>query len=91
MPRRSLTAKQRASSAQAKLLAAMWGRGQSRPVGGYIDPTVRACVERGWIVPNGEVGKYPNGETYQSHVVSGAGLLALESFLMEARLKGSFA
>lgn len=73
------------SKTQAHFLAHFWGEGKVYHLGGCDTPTAIVCVEQGWIIPNGDVGKFPNGQEWIGHAVSNLGLLALEKYLMRGR------
>ena len=76
------------SSAQAKMIAHSWLSGQKRTQGSsYIDPTLAACIKRGWMTPTGKTGKYPNGSDYIEYYLSGTALDALETFPREQRYR----
>ncbi len=71
----------RPSTAQAKELAHIWSAYPHRvAIGSAMDSTWSACVKRGWLVPSGEHGVYPNGERYEWHVISQNGLIALRDY-----------
>lgn len=73
------------SRAQAKLLAGLWS-GFHRPIPvadrGHGDPTVAACVRRGWLGPTEFTGTYPNGEPFAMHDITDAGIDALTRYLL---------
>ncbi len=79
------------SSAQAKFLARLWAQGRATGVNttpdGWVDPTTNACVNRGWLVPNGKTSHTGNGTPQADHVVSDDGLDAIETYFREARYK----
>jgi hypothetical protein len=80
----------KASAAQAKTIARLWGDGAATcRVGGFEIPTVAVCVKRGWLVPNGKTGTFPSGAPWTEHVVSERGLDALEDYLRDTRYKRS--
>lgn len=71
------------SSAQAKILARLFGLNETIPVGQrWRDPTIEVLIKREWITPDGEKGKFPNGDDYVTYKVSHSGLRALEIFLI---------
>lgn len=83
------------SVAQAKLIARIWSdcnsiikvmtRGRD---GGesYVDPTVLACIRRGWFASNGSLEFQENGCGYIQHELTAHGFLALERFLSDMRI-----
>lgn len=75
------------SIAQAKLIAHLWASGSKINIGSYVMPTHLTCVKRGWLIPNGETGLFPNETEYKVHVLSESALDALEEFLREVRYK----
>lgn len=79
------------SRAQAQLIARLWGKDRcitaSIERGGYVEPTVRICIKRGWISPTGVEGEYPNGSRFGLFVVNASGLEALENFLRVSRAR----
>lgn len=77
----------KASSAQAKLIASLWGRGKGVPVNanGRTDATTLACIKRGWLSPTMKRGTFPNGDEFIEYQTSLDGLDALEQALAEAR------
>lgn len=93
MKNRTMKAAPRATAAQARLIARLWGNifhptiGVAVDARGYTDPTTLACVKRGWLVAIVEFHTSPNGARHQLHAVSPAGLLALEHFLFAERCK----
>lgn len=76
------------SAAQAKFLARAWGNGHmvALPRSGYIEPTLAACVKRGWLRSVGGVGEWPNGTVYDRQEVSPAGFTAIEFYLRDLRI-----
>lgn len=81
------------SLAQAKYIARAWagganisvmtaGRGASEP---YVDPTVKACIARGWIAPLPNAQFFEYGHTYLSHKLTDAAIDALEEYFREQR------
>ena len=74
------------SPAQAKYLARLLA-GEFCNVGGYDSPTQRALKERGWLLPTGATGEYASGTPYAVHIISDAGMDALEDFLREMRCR----
>lgn len=78
------------SKAQAKFLARAWGNEHmvALPRTGYVEPTLAACVKRGWLQPTGESGEWPNGTIYDRQDVSPAGFTAIEFYLREVRVSG---
>lgn len=72
---------------QARLLARLWGENRAVGVCQGSTSTVMACVKHGWIKFNGTNSKTPGGWPEAMHEVSGDGLLALETFLMNERHK----
>ncbi|MEP0323254.1 hypothetical protein [Bauldia litoralis] len=74
----------KASEAQAKAIANLWSGWQPYAIAdvGYVNPTWKSCVKNGWFVPTGKTGHFPNGNPYQEHTVSPAGLQALAQFLL---------
>jgi len=77
----------RASKAQATRLAGLW-QGHVCQVSAYNDPTTKTLLERGWIVSNNRVGTYPSGATYEEHVISRAGIVALRDYLTKVLSDG---
>lgn len=76
----------KASPAQARLLARLWGENKAIGVCEGSTATVVACVKRGWLKFNGTNTKTAAGWPCAEHEVSAAGLLALETFLWETRM-----
>lgn len=88
-----MATKQRASLAQAKMIARVWsgdwqlhvmtkGRDNGEP---WNDSTTLALLRRKWIEPNGAVPTLRNDLEYQGHVLTHAGIDALEDYLCEQR------
>ena len=67
------------SKAQAKLIARLWGSGKGTLVqpDGPKDPTVLACIKRGWLSPTDERGTFPNGAAFIAYAPSLDGLKAM--------------
>lgn len=80
----------KATAAQAKRLARIWGDAgevtSPDPAGsGYVEPTTRALIRRGWLYPVGPGKPYPNGLPTWVWRVSDNGLTALAEFLRYGR------
>lgn len=69
---------------QLRCLLSIWLTGEGK-IGSYDTPTMLAILKRGWIKPTGMTGTYPNGAEYQVHIVSDAGLDAIEEYLRARR------
>ena len=70
---------------QAKFLSRMFGGDLQINASSTSGATVRVLLRNGWIKPTGEVDQYPNGFEYRVHVISEAGIDALENHLRAAR------
>lgn len=72
------------SQAQAQLIARLWG-GPSHfvPATGPSDPnaTKAACIRNGWLVSDGNLGHYPNGEAFSMYELSESALPALAAYI----------
>lgn len=83
----------RATMAMAKELARIWANGRGFPVhvqsgrSATGDPTRDALLRRVWVYPGGEAGTFPNGSAFQMYLINEDGMLALELFLLERRVK----
>ena len=77
------------TQAQAKRIAEVWTRweGCNLSVEGYQFPTDKVLQRNGWIVPEGEPGRWPGGDLYQRHIVSAEGFAALERYLFSIRVR----
>lgn len=75
----------RATAAQARLIAALWGRGEHGHFSEHSLPSLKVCVRNGWLTKNGQIGIHPNGTGYEHVIVSEAGIKTLEHFLFETR------
>lgn len=83
----------RATMAMAKELARIWANGRGFPINlddgesSSGNSTHDAIVRRGWVYPDGPVLDWPNGTKYRMHLINEDGMLALELFLLERRVK----
>jgi hypothetical protein len=76
------------SRAQARRLAHLFaGDGGVHVSEGYTDASVSVLVNRAWVSETEDGGVYPSGRAYKIWKINAAGLIALENFLREHRLR----
>lgn len=74
------------STAQARLIASMWGQNRPLKISNYSQPTAMRLVRAGWCAPNGITGVYPSGDTYEEHEITPRGLTAMAEAIIRGKL-----